>query len=153
MAVTDRAARMLDMQLDLVRNWSIVRPHRGWLRAVRDALGLTTKQLARRMGVSQPRVVALEKGEIEETLTLASLRRAAEALDCTLAYALVPHQPLIDTLRGRAEAKADAQLKRVGHSMGLENQAVTDPEQRRQRELLIDELLRGNLHRLWDEPA
>lgn len=152
MPAADLAARALDMKLSLARHWP-ARPPRGWLRAIRDALGLTTKQLALRMGVSQPRVVALEKGEVEETLTLASLRRAAEALDCQLVYALVPKTPLAETVRNRARATADAQLQRVGHSMRLENQALTATEQRRQRDQLVDDLMRGSPRRLWDEPA
>ena len=153
MSSADRAARALDIRFEQVRNWSPARPPRGWLRAIRDALGLTTEQLAKRLGVSQPRVVALEKGEVDETVTLASLRRAAEALDCQLVYIMVPNRPLVDTLRERAETKADEQLESVGHTMRLENQSLTARDQRRQREVLIDQLLRGNLHRLWDEPA
>jgi predicted DNA-binding mobile mystery protein A len=151
MPALDKAARALDARLTLVRNWSVDRPPRGWLRAIRDALGLTTKQFAMRLGVSQPRVVALEKGEMEETVTLASLRRAAEALDCKLVYAFVPNRPLVDTLRERAEKVADAQMARLHHTMRLENQALTMSDQRRQREILIDELLRGSPRRLWDE--
>ena len=56
-------------------------------------------------------------------------------------------------LREQAELKADEQLRRVNHTMRLENQALTPDDQKRQRQLLIDELLRGNLRRLWDEPA
>lgn len=153
MPTTDRAARALDAKLSLVRNSFGARPPRGWLRAIRDGLGLTTKQLARRLGVSQPRVVALEKGEVDETVTLASLRRAAEAMDCQLVYAMVPKRPLVEMLRERAEVKADEQIAGVNHTMRLENQALTADDQRRQRELLIDQLLRGNLSRLWDEPA
>lgn len=153
MPATDRAARALDQRFALVRNWPVPRPPRGWLRAVRDALGLTTKQFAKRLGVSQPRVVALEKGEVDETVTLATLRRAAEALDCQLVYAMVPNRPLVEMLRERAEAKAHEQIAGVSHTMRLENQAITAGDQQRQREILIDQLLRGNLSRLWDEPA
>jgi predicted DNA-binding mobile mystery protein A len=153
MPAPDRAARALDLKLSSVRNAFSARPPRGWLRAIRDALGLTTKQFARRLGVSQPRVVALERGEVDETVTLASLRRAAEAMDCQLVYAMVPKRPLVDMLRERAEVKADEQIAGVNHTMRLENQALTADDQRRQREILIDQLLRGNLSRLWDEPA
>ena len=66
---------------------------------------------------------------------------------------MVPNRPLVDMVRERAEAKADEQLEGVGHTMRLENQALTPGDQRRQREVLIDQLLRGNPHRLWDEPA
>lgn len=153
MPTTDRAARALDLRLELVRNAAVARPPRGWLRAIRDALGLTTMQLAKRLGVSQPRVVALEKGEVDETVTLASLRRAAEAMDCQLVYAMIPNRPLVDMLKERAQVKADEQIATVHHTMRLENQALTVDDQRRQREILIDQLLRGNLSRLWDEPA
>ena len=78
---------------------------------------------------------------------------AAEAMDCQLVYAMVPNRPLIDMLRERAEAKADEQIASLNHTMRLENQALTASDQRRQREILIDQLLRGNLSRLWDEPA
>ena len=87
------------------------------------------------------------------TVTLTSLRRAAEALDCTLVYAFLPNKPLVATLQERAEIQADAQLKRVDHTMRLENQALTRSDLQRQRELLIDQLLRGPRKRLWDEPA
>ena len=104
------------------------------MRAIRDALGMTTKQFAQRLGVSQPRVVALEQGEAEDAITLASLRRAADALDCALVYAFVPNRPFVEMLRAQAEHKADEQLRNVSHTMGLENQTLTAADQRRQRE-------------------
>jgi len=149
MSATDRAARALDSRLEQMGGRPIARPQKGWIRAVRDALGLTTQQYALRLGVSQPRVVALEKGEIEESLTLASLRRAAEGLNCELVYAFVPREPLAETLRKRAEAVADEQLDRIAHTMRLENQAITEDELVRQRALWADRLLSGNLADLW----
>src|SRR5687768_10184818 len=151
MAATDRAARALDKRIEPLRTWPAAKPPHGWLRAIRDALGMSTRQYAARLGVSQPQVVAYEKGETEETISLANLRRAAEALDCELVYALVPRRPLAQTLRLRAEAITDAKLARMGHTMRLENQEVTGPELRRQRELMVDDLLRGRLSRLWDD--
>lgn len=153
MAITERAARALDnrlrpLEVDLLR-----RPPRGWLRAVRDALGMTTRQYAARLGIVQSGAVRLEKSEVDETITLGSLRRAAEALDCRLVYAVVPNRPLTERLRQQAELKADEQLQHVSHTMRLENQGLTTADEKRQRELLIDQLLRGNLRRLWDEPA
>lgn len=151
MVVTDRAARALDKRLEPLRTWPSAKPAHGWIRAIRDALGMSTRQYAARLGVSQPQVVAYERGETEESIALGNLRRAAEALDCELVYALVPRRSLTETLRKRAEDIADAKLARMGHTMRLENQEVTEPEFRRQRELMIDDLLRGKLRRLWDD--
>src|ERR1700733_8972783 len=98
------------------------RPPKGWLRAIRDALGMTTAQFARRLGVSQPRIIELEQSEVSGGVTLNTLQRAAEALGCRLVYALIPEQPLADTVRERAELVAQRQSAFVEHTMRLENQ-------------------------------
>lgn len=131
----------------------LARPPRGWIRAIRDAYGMTTRQLARRMGKSQPVIVAMEKGEARDTLTLSSLRQAAEALDCTLVYALVPNAPIEDLRVKRAQVIAAQRLSRASHSMALENQGLGSEAQDQERERLVKDLLQGPPARLWDEEA
>lgn len=122
-------------------------PVRGWIKAIRDALGMTTAQLAERMGIRQPSVVALEQSEVRGTIELATLRRVAEALDCTLVYALVPNQPLDTTIRERARAFARRQWRPVEHSMLLENQQV----KRKDSEAELDDIIREtNPRRFWE---
>src|SRR3984893_5963875 len=100
------------------------RPPKGWLRAVRDALGMTTAQLGKRLGVSQPRIVELEQSEVSGSVTLNTLQRAAEALGCRLVYALGRHRRLAETVRERAELVAEQRQAAVEHTMRLEDQAV-----------------------------
>jgi predicted DNA-binding mobile mystery protein A len=127
------------------------RPARGWIRAIREALGMTTAQLAKRLGVTQPRIVELEKAEIHGNITMQSLERAAEALGCRLVYALVPIQPLTQTLEERASQAAEQQLAAVEQSMKLEAQGVSNMKQRKQaHQRRVEELLRRPA-RLWDE--
>jgi predicted DNA-binding mobile mystery protein A len=146
------ATRQLDQRFaTLAPILSVPRPVKGWVRAIRDALGMTTAQLARRMGVTQPRIPEFEKAELHGNISIKSLERAAEALGCRVVYMLVPEKPLSDTLRARAERLADRQLGSVGHSMELENQAVDDDARARQRERSIEQLLRQPA-RLWDDP-
>src|SRR5258708_37204878 len=97
-------------------------PVRGWIQAVREALGMTTAQLAKRLRVKQPSVVAFEQSEAKGTIELATLRRVAEALDCTLVYALVPKRPLQATVRDRARVFLRRRRGPVEHSMLLEDQ-------------------------------
>jgi len=124
-------------------------PVRGWIKAVREALGMTTAQLARRLGVKQPSVVAIEQSEVKGTIELATLRRVAEALDCTLVYALVPHKPLEAAVRDRARAFVRRRRAPVEHSMLLEDQKVKGKDS----EARLDEILRETNPRLfWDEP-
>jgi predicted DNA-binding mobile mystery protein A len=127
------------------------RPPKGWLRAIRDALGMTTAQLGRRLGVSQPRIVELEQSEVSGSVSLNTLQRAAEALGCRLVYAIVPEKPLADTVRERAEEIANRRSSSVEHTMRLEDQAVKDKTAARElRQQMIEELLRRPA-RLWDE--
>src|ERR1700733_13397743 len=122
-------------------------PVRGWAKAVREALGMTTAQLAKRLGVKQPSVVAIEQSEAKGTIELATLRRVAEALDCTLVYAFVPNKPLEAMVRERARLFSRRRRGPVEHSMLLEDQAVKgrDPDKR------LDEVVRDSNPRLfWD---
>jgi predicted DNA-binding mobile mystery protein A len=123
-------------------------PVRGWIRAVREALGMTTAQLAKRLGVKQPSVVAIEQSEAKGTMELATLRRVAEALDCTLVYALVPNRPLQVTVRDRARAFLRRRQGPVEHSMLLEDQKAKGKDS----EARLDEIVRETNPRLfWDE--
>src|ERR1035438_9584863 len=96
-------------------------PVRGWIKAIREALGMSTAQLAKRLAVKQPSVVALEQSEAKGTIELATLRRVANALGCTLVFALVPKTPLETLLCVRARAFARRRLEPVEHSMLLED--------------------------------
>jgi predicted DNA-binding mobile mystery protein A len=149
----DIAYKHLDRKLAKAKAaQEFTRPPRGWLRAIRDALGMTTSQLAKRLGVSQPTVMEMEKSEQRGAITLDTLERAARALDCKLVYALVPAGSLEQTLKERARKVAKNRIGRVNHTMRLENQALSQDALHAEHERLVDELLRGNLRRLWDEP-
>jgi predicted DNA-binding mobile mystery protein A len=97
-------------------------PPKGWIRAIRDALGMSGVQLAKRLDVSPQTVEATEKSEAAGTIQLNTLKRAAEALDCTLVYALIPRTSLENTVRNRARQLAATALARVSHTMKLEDQ-------------------------------
>jgi predicted DNA-binding mobile mystery protein A len=147
------ARKQLDRRLDRLRNaGELVRPPRGWIRAIRDALGMTTAQLAHRIGVSQPRIVGLERSEMEDRVTLGTLRQAADAMDCELVYGLVPKEPLETLVRKRAYELASTRLARTAHTMTLENQSVDAQDLEAERQRQIDQLLNGDPSRLWDAP-
>jgi len=133
----DNARRHLDAQLDRLRPVAAeARPQRGWIRAVREALGMSTTELAARMGISQSRIPELERGEMAGSLKLDTLERAAEALDCDLVYVLVPRTTLEESVRTQAQRKATARLAGIRHNMRLEDQEVGQDD----AEDLIDDL-------------
>ena len=102
-------------------------PRLGWIRAIRDALGMSAADLAVRMGISGASVRSLEEKETTGGIRLSSLRRAAEAMDCTLAYAFIPNTSLDSTVRGQARRVLDEQMGRVRQTMALEAQESDMP--------------------------
>jgi predicted DNA-binding mobile mystery protein A len=146
------ACKHLDEVLALYRTAAgQPRPPRGWVRAIRDALGLSSRQLAARMGLKQPTIAALEKSEEMETVSLKTLRQAAEALNCQLVYALVPKATLEETVLARAYELADEQLARVHHTMRLENQALRARDLADERARIAQSFLEGRASRLWED--
>ncbi len=129
----------------------MARPRLGWIRAVRDALGMTTRQLAFRMGVAQATAVQFEQSEANGTIQLATLRRAADALDCDLVYALVPRAGTLEqAVLTHAHRRAMSMVQAVDRSMELEDQAVTDPDEVLQAIDRVAKQLAAS-RRLWDE--
>lgn len=125
------------------------RPSGGWIRAVRISLGMSVRQMAKRIGITQQSAARLEKNEATDAITLKSLRKAAEALDCRLVYALVPNEGgLRDTVRKQALRKARDIVDPVDHSMMLEAQDVGNKQERTDQ--LADELARTPDTKLWD---
>jgi predicted DNA-binding mobile mystery protein A len=145
------ARKALDKRLKPLRSIPMQTPPRGWLRAIREALGMTTRQMAERLGVSQPRITALEKAEAGGSVTLQSLRDAAQSLDCTLVYAIVPNDSLDALVRQQATMRADEELRRLNHTMRLENQALTPDDLSAERARLITEFVHGAPRRLWEK--
>lgn len=144
------ARRNLDRRTAPLRGEAAIAPPCGWVRAVREALGLTTRALAKRLGTSPSRVVAIEKAEVAGVTSLRTLREAAEAMNCRLVYAIVPLSSLDDVVRGQAERAADELVARLDHTMGLEAQSVVTEDLQRERKRLIDDLMAGPPRRLWD---
>lgn len=126
----------------------LTRPNRGWIRALRDALGMSSSDMARRMGVSQQRAYAIERGELDMTIKLDTLMRAADALGCDLVYALAPRTGLEEMVKAQARRKAVEHLRRVTQHSRLEDQQPADADLAAQVEELAAELAEGR--GLWN---
>jgi predicted DNA-binding mobile mystery protein A len=121
------ARRALDRRLAPIASLAGTRPAHGWVRAIRDALGMSGADVATRMGVSPSRVAQIERSEAAGELKLSTLERAADSLGCDLVYFLVPRSGSFEAdVRARARAKAAEQTRRASHTMRLEDQAVDD---------------------------
>ncbi|MGB9358139.1 MAG: mobile mystery protein A [Acidimicrobiia bacterium] len=127
------------------------RPHKGWIRAIRDALGMSSTELAARIGVSQQRVPQMERSELQGSITLETLRRVADALDCDLVYVLHPRTSLDEAVKEQARRKAAQHLGPVAHHGRLEDQELDVKDEAAQ----LDEFALRFVDRkgLWAEPS
>ena len=127
-------------------------PNKGWIRAIRDALGMTGEQLAKRLGVSnRQRVSRIECDEVEGNVTIKTMRRVAEALDCVFVYGFVPHTSLEQTVRNRAEHVVKKRMERVSQTMRLEQQELNEREEEMVLGDMTEKLVINPTRTLWDE--
>ncbi len=145
--------QQLDKALASLKAANTQVPVKGWIRAIREALGMSGKQLAQRLGVSQPRIPRLEQDELIGSVTIKTMQQVAEALNCTFVYALVPRTSLEDTVQSQARLVAQERIERVAHSMLLEAQSLSAEEQQASLKATIDELVREMPRELWDIKA
>ena len=144
------ARKHLDKRLNSARDLeALIRPSKGWIKAIREALGMTTAQLAQRIGVSQSRAVEIEKAEINSSITLSSLQRAAQALNCELKYCLVPRNSLQTMVEDQATKIARQRMQSIGHTMILENQEVDQSDLQDQLRMLAQQIADKSTSELW----
>jgi predicted DNA-binding mobile mystery protein A len=124
-------------------------PPRGWLKAIRESLGLTERQQADRLGIAGSTLHKSELAEAEERITLGQLRKLAAGLDCELVYALAPRKPLTQVVEDQARSIALQEVSGVAHTMSLEDQRPATERLRKQVEQRTAELLRGRWSDLW----
>jgi predicted DNA-binding mobile mystery protein A len=139
--VAVRSRELLDAHFD---EWEplrrLSRPPRGWVRAVREALGMSASALAARLGTTGGAVIRLEQSEAADRVRLDTLRRAADALGCDLVYLLVPRRRLTTVVRERAHQLARREVAAVQQTMRLEDQATDETSELEEK--LTEQLIR-----------
>lgn len=125
-------------------------PPKGWIFAIRFALGMSARQLASRLGITQQAVARIENAETGGAVTIKTLRKIAEQLDCVFVYGIVPRTSLEETVRRQARVTAASRLKRVSNTMDLERQGLSKEENESMLNEMIDEIVRTLPPTLWD---
>ena len=126
-------------------------PQKGWIRAIRTALGMSGRHLAARMGVTKQRASDIERQELDGSVTIKTMRRNAEALDCVFVYGFAPKTSLEDTVRNRAKQVAAKRLGQVNQTMALEAQSLGTKENQLILSEMVDELMDASPSNLWDD--
>lgn len=123
----------------------IISPGRSWINTIREALGMTALQLAKRLNITQPRIAQMEKNE--KNLKISTMEKMAKALDCEFVYYFKPKTTFQDIVENQAKKKAEEILDNVNVNMSLENQdikpedAITD---------MANDLIQNKTKLIWD---
>jgi predicted DNA-binding mobile mystery protein A len=140
------ARRALDRRLLTLPTADAMTPPRsGWIRAVRQALGMSLGNLAARLGTTHQSVSMLEQSERAGQIGVSSLRKAAEAMDCDLAYVFIPRSgSLQGVIDKQARAQLAAHVRATAHSQRLEDQVAGEVD---------DDAITDNLEQLMRSRA
>lgn len=119
------------------------------IKLLRETLGMTQEQLAKKVNRSLRSIQQIESGEAKPKIS--TLYKIAEALNTELRITLIPQKNIIEFLDEKATKKAEQLVKLTETSSALELQAPSKEE----KEVQIDELRREILERkrssLWNQ--
>ena len=129
----------------------VAMPASGWISAIRNALGMSARSLGERIGLSQPRISLMEKGEVDGSISIKTLEKAAHGLGCRVVYALVPEEGSLQSMREKQALKKARQMNQYTElHMGLEDQATEDDFREQSIKIMADESLRKWPRDFWD---
>ena len=113
-----------DKKIETFKNLKeTVSPSKGWINTFRNSLKMSLRQLGDRLHISPQSVKEIEEREANGTITLNSLRDAANAMDMKLVYGFVSeHESLEQMIEKRAKELATEIVMRTNATMTLEDQ-------------------------------
>jgi predicted DNA-binding mobile mystery protein A len=140
----------VDEKLNKIRPFAFLTMESGWIKVIREALGMSTKQLGKKVGIDQSRISRLENAEIEGDLKLSSLKKVAEGLNMRLVYFFVPEESLEEMMKNQAKAIAQKRMNNINQTMRLEDQELSEKEKAKALEDLTQRILIDEPKDFWD---
>ncbi|MBT3984303.1 MAG: mobile mystery protein A [Bacteriovoracaceae bacterium] len=118
---------------------------KGWIQYIRKAMGLTIEELAKLTGLSARTVAQAQSREVEGKITLSTLKKMADAMECDLVYSLIPKKSVTETIKNKAREKARKRLAEAGLHMKLEDQGVEGAMEERVERLALKLIENGDV--------
>ncbi len=140
----------MDLRLTALKAADLPRPPKvGWIKSIRTAMGMTATSLSRRLHITTEGVRQIEKAEAEQRITMTTLVKVADALNCDVHYVLIPRIPLTQQLNNRARELARQHMKAVSHTTALEDQKLDEKSEQIQLDVLAMSFLNGPRRDFW----
>ncbi|HBR14819.1 MAG TPA: mobile mystery protein A [Candidatus Omnitrophica bacterium] len=141
----------LDRKLESLKDFATSgMPKQGWIRTIRDAVGLSARQLGEKAGIDQSRISRLENAEKDGSLKLSSLQKIAQGLNMRFVYGFVAEDSLEQMVRAQAKKIALKRLKQLNATMRLEKQGIPEEEQQKVLGDMVEKILIDQPKDFWD---
>lgn len=142
----------LDHRLSAIKKVALSSiPPTGWIKSIREALGMSTAQMGKKVGIDQSRISRIENAEVRGDVKLSSLMKIAESLDMQFVYAFIPKQSLEDMVQQQAKSIALKRMKRLNNTMRLEEQELPDEQKEKALKDMINKIMIDEPKDFWDQ--
>ena len=123
-------------------------PKEGWLKTIRTALWMSMDKAASRAGVNTSTWEKTEKREQKGTVTIETLQKMANAVNCDVRIVFVAHEPLNQMLKKQALTKAEKEIQRLDETMSLEKQKTSSSFLQDMKDQLVQKYI-NNPKDIW----
>lgn len=142
----------LDKKLAVLRDFALLGvPQSGWIKSIREALGLSSLQLGKRAGLDQSRISRLENAEKNGNLKLSSMQKIAKGLRMQFVYGFVPEGTLEEMVNARAREIVLKRIEHLNSTMRLEKQGLEEEELKKTFEDMVQKILVEQPKNFWDD--
>ena len=129
----------------------IIVPPIGWIKAIRNGIGMSMEQLGKKLSITKQGVMDIEKREKEGAITIKSMHEIAKAIDMQFVYGFVPDAGSLDQMiEMRALEMATKIVERTSTTMKLEDQANSKERIKKAIKERAAEIISKTPKILWD---
>jgi len=129
----------------------VIVPPIGWIKAIRNGIGMSMEQLGKKLSITKQGVMDIEKREKEGAITIKSMQEIAKAMDMKLVYGFVPNKGSLEQMiETRAIEMAKKIVERTSNTMKLEDQANSKERIEKAIKERASEIINNTPKILWD---
>ena len=126
-------------------------PPTGWIKAIRNSIGMSMEQLGKKLSITKQGVMDIEKREKEGAITIKSMQEIAKAIDMQFVYGFVPVAGSLDQMiEMRALEIAKTIVQRTSTTMKLEDQVNSKERIEKAIKERAAEIINKTPKILWD---
>ena len=129
----------------------VIVPPIGWIKAIRNGIGMSMEQLGKKLSITKQGVMDIEKREKEGAITIKSMQEIAKAIDMQFVYGFVPKAGSLEQMiETRALEMATKIVERTSTTMKLEDQANSKERIEKAIKERAKEIINKTPKILWD---